>query len=119
MGREEERKKAKDWYKKKPSLQEKTRIYGQMKREVQAQVRDEAVVRSLEIFTSAAIVALHDKFGFGEMRLQRFIHEASEQMECIFADTIRAKEMVVLARELSNLPLDWREEWLEKGVRHE
>ena len=65
MGRAEERRKAKQFAKKGKSMQEKLEVYDRLKRDVSAHATDKAMAQSLEIFVSTAVVALHDKFGFG------------------------------------------------------
>lgn len=106
MGRAENRRRAKAMGSE--SLSVRSKAYQQMRQEIQDKATYIAAIDAIEMFFSASVVALHDKFDFGE--LQKFIAETMNQVYCISADKVKRAEMLELARELSGMQFDVRAE---------
>ena len=56
---------------------------------------------AIKLITSASMVVLHDDFGFGAKRLQRFQERVEEQCECISGGYCSIEDLNQLAEELA------------------
>lgn len=56
---------------------------------------------AIKLITSASMVVLHDNFGFGAKRLQRFQERVEEQCECISGGYCSIEDLKQLADELA------------------
>lgn len=59
----------------------------------------EATRRAFLMFLSIPVMILHDKFGFGKIRLGRFMHYALMWYEAIQNDEVRMMELVKIAED--------------------
>lgn len=59
----------------------------------------EATRRAFLMFLSIPVMILHDKFGFGKIRLGRFMHYALIWYEAIQNDEVRIMELVKIAED--------------------
>jgi hypothetical protein len=53
-----------------------------------------ATAEALKLVSYTITLELHDKFGFGAVRLNRLFDRTSNQMECIVAGTVDLNEIV-------------------------
>lgn len=56
---------------------------------------------AIKLITSASMVVLHDEFGFGPKRLQKFQSLVEEQCECISGGYCSIEDLKQLADELA------------------
>lgn len=58
---------------------------------------NEAMRKTFLMFMSIPVMVLHDKFGFGKVRLERFMHYAVMWFESVHNDETRLAELVKIA----------------------
>lgn len=61
-------------------------LYAEIKKGVEQyreELRAEAVDDALRVLSYVPLMVLRDKFGFGKVRLDRFLREFAEQVDCI------------------------------------
>lgn len=63
---------------------------------------------TLDTFTILGIAVLHDEFGFGEKRCQRFMDRMNLKADCIIGDLATWKDYIKLIKEELNLKLEIR-----------
>lgn len=71
-----------------------------MQRQIQAD-RQAFGNTAVKLVTSMALVVLHDTFGFGSTRLQRFQDAMESQAECITGEYCTLEELANLAEEMA------------------
>lgn len=69
----------------------------------------------VDTFTILVAYTLHEKFGFGEVRLDRFIREFNFQAECLADDYCSWEDQIAVLREECGLELSIRKN--DKDVR--
>lgn len=93
MNRAEQRRQAK-------SVQAKTKTYVLTKDQIDQMKKDavnEATRKAFLMFLSIPVMVLHDKFGFGKLRLGRFMDYALMWFESVQNDETRLVELVKIA----------------------
>lgn len=68
-------------------------------------VKQESVKKAVDAFAIASFMVLHDKFGFGEMRLKKFNSEISNLFECILEDYVTLEDMRTEIKESFNISI--------------
>lgn len=63
---------------------------------------------TLDTFTILGIAVLHDEFGFGEKRCQRFIDRMNLKADCIIEDLATWEDYINAIKEELNLKLEIR-----------
>lgn len=71
-----------------------------MKLEMRKEIIQDEVKIIEKIMYAAFIIALHDKEGFGKVRIDRTLHHAMEQLECVKAGYLTKEELAALAEEI-------------------
>lgn len=82
--------------------QEKTRTYVLTEDQIQQIKRDavsEATRKAFLMFLSIPVMVLHDKFGFGKMRLSQFMNYALVWYESVQDNETRLTEIVKIAED--------------------
>ena len=69
----------------------------------------------IDTFTILVAYTLHDKFGFGKTRLNRFIHDFNFQAECLDEDYCTWEDQIKILRQECGLDLSIRKN--DKDVR--
>lgn len=69
----------------------------------------------VDIFTILVAYTLHEKFGFGKTRLNRFIHDFNFQAECLDEDYCTWEDQIEILRQECGLDLSIRKN--DKDVR--
>ena len=69
----------------------------------------------VDTFTILVAYTLHEKFGFGKTRLNRFIHEFNFQAECLDEDYCTWEDQIEILRQECGLDLSIRKN--DKDVR--
>ena len=83
----------------------------------ETEVRLEAANRSLNLTTSAFLVALHDKYDFDKEKLEEVLHHAFTHMECAWQGYITYEELMVLCEEFGIPSKDLNYENVNKSAR--
>ena len=93
--------------------QEKTRTYvltddqiAQIKREA----AHEATQKAFTMFLSIPVMVLHDKFGFGKLRLSRFMDYVLIWFESVYGNETQLKELIKVAEQECGIQIIAREE---------
>lgn len=63
---------------------------------------------TLDTFTVLTVACLHDEFGFGEKRCQRFLDRMNEKAECIIGDFCTWQDYIEAIRQELGLELKIR-----------
>ena len=61
---------------------------------------DSIILESVANSLAVSICVLHDKFGFGKARLQRFMNEYNEIFDSILGEYLTFEDLIALAKEL-------------------
>lgn len=69
----------------------------------------------IDTFTILVAYTLHEKFGFGKTRLNRFIHDFNFQAECLDEDYFTWEDQIEILRQECGLDLSIRKN--DKDVR--
>ena len=69
----------------------------------------------VDTFTILVAYTLHEKFGFGKTRLNRFIHDFNFQAECLDEDYCTLEDQIAVLRQECGLELNIRKN--DKDVR--
>ena len=73
----------------------------------------------VDTFTILVAYTLHEKFGFGKTRLNRFIHDFNFQAECLDEDYCTWEDQIEILRQECGLDLSIRKNDKDVRVRHE
>ena len=71
-----------------------------------AEEREKTFDTLMRAVISASTIVLHDEFGFGVRRLNKFTDRMVEQFDCINFDTVTLQELEELANELQGVKKD-------------
>lgn len=69
------------------------------------QMKNEAVNDAFKMLLSIPVLVLHDKFGYGHTRLDRFIHYAMSWVKDIQNGVVSIQEVVALCEEETGLKI--------------
>lgn len=69
-----------------------------------SEVREQAVADAIATVMAIPIIVMHDDFGFGKVRLQRFLQRFKAHYDCL-GDTVSLVDLVELAEELAGVRL--------------
>lgn len=94
MNRAERRRSAKQAEKPKTYVLNEDQI-----RQIKMDAVNEATNKAFRMFLSIPVMVLHDKFGFGKMRLSRFMNYALIWYESVQNDETRLAELVKIAED--------------------
>lgn len=68
-------------------------------KEAIVETKKEAVQVATKRVIAAMTVALHDQFGFGKVRLERWMRKATQIFECIEAETVSCDDLIEWCKE--------------------
>lgn len=63
------------------------------------EIKNEAINKTIQAYTAAWVISLHDEFQFGHKRLQRILKKVENQFECITAETVTVEDLVNWCKE--------------------
>lgn len=63
------------------------------------EIRNETINKTIQAYTAAWVISLHDEFNFGHKRLQRVLNKVENQFECVTAETITIEDLVNWCKE--------------------
>lgn len=63
------------------------------------EIRNEAISKTVQAYTAAWVISLHDEFNFGHKRLQRILNKVENQFECVTAETVTVEDLVDWCKE--------------------
>ena len=84
-------------------------LYSEIKKgveEFREELRAEAVDDALRVLSYVPLMVLRDKFGFGKVRLDRFLREFAEQVDCIENDFVGFDDMIEAIKDETGLNVD-------------
>lgn len=84
-------------------------LYAEIKKGVKQyreELRAEAVDDALRVLSYVPLMVLRDKFGFGKVRLDRFLREFAEQVDCIENDFVGFDDMIEAIKDETGLNVD-------------
>lgn len=58
------------------------------------EIRNEAINKTIQAYTAAWVISLHDEFQFGHKRLQKILNKVENQFECVTAKTVTVEDLV-------------------------
>lgn len=61
---------------------------------VLVEVFDKAVREAIRVMTYVSAISLHDEFGFGAKRIQKYIDKVKNQLMCIDSGTVTAQDII-------------------------
>jgi hypothetical protein len=70
------------------------------------EIRDDVTDKALRVIAYVPLIVLHDKWGFGKKRLQDFIYEFAEQVECLKKEYVSFDDMIAAIKEETGLNVD-------------
>lgn len=82
----------------------KTKTYVLTEDQIQ-QMKNEAVAEAFKMLLSVPMLVLHDKFQFGHIRLDRFIHYAMSWVKDIQNGVVTIQQVVKLCEEETGLKI--------------
>lgn len=83
-------------------------LYAEIKKgveEYREQLRSEAVDDALRVLSYVPLMVLRDKFGFGKVRLDKFLREFAEQIDCIENDFVGFDDMIEVIKDETGLAI--------------
>ena len=63
------------------------------------EIRNETISKTVQAYTAAWVISLHDEFNFGHKRLQRVLSKVENQFECVTAETVTVEDLVNWCKE--------------------
>lgn len=63
------------------------------------EIRSEAINKTVQAYTVAWVISLHDEFNFGNKRLQRVLDKVQNQFECVTAETVTVEDLANWCKE--------------------
>lgn len=63
------------------------------------EIRNETISKTVQAYTAAWVISLHDEFNFGHKRLQRVLDKVQNQFECVTAETVTVEDLVNWCKE--------------------
>ncbi len=63
------------------------------------EIRNEAISKTVQAYTAAWVISLHDEFQFGHKRLQRILNKVENQFESVMAGTVTVEDLVNWCKE--------------------
>lgn len=79
-------------------------------------IKDEAVDEALVLLLAIPVLVLHDKFGFGALRLNRFMEYVNTWIKAIHQDENTLAEVVKAAQEDASFELVIKDKSQKKGM---
>ena len=70
------------------------------------EIRDDVTDKALRVIAYVPLIVLHDKWGFGKKRLQDFMYEFAEQVECLKKEYVSFDDMIAAIKEETGLNVD-------------
>lgn len=69
------------------------------------EIRDDVTDKALRVIAYVPLIVLHDKWGFGKKRLQDFMYEFAEQVECLKKGYVSLEDMINVIQEETGLDI--------------
>ena len=84
------------------------------------EIRDDVTDKALRVIAYVPLIVLHDKWGFGKKRLEKFLYEFAEQIDCLENKYVGFDDMIAAIKEETGLNVDdyikfWGDRnWIDK-----
>lgn len=81
-------------------------LYSEIKKgveEFRQELRTEAVDDALRVLAYVPLMVLRDKFGFGKVRLDKFLREFAELVDCVENDYVGFEDMIETIKDETGL----------------
>ncbi|MDU5071081.1 hypothetical protein [Finegoldia magna] len=69
------------------------------------EIRDDVADKALRVIAYVPLIVLRDKWGFGKKRLQDFMYEFAEQVECLKKEYVSLEDMINVIQEETGLDI--------------
>ncbi|KXA10221.1 hypothetical protein, partial [Finegoldia magna] len=70
------------------------------------EIRDDVTDKALRVIAYVPLIVLHDKWGFGKKRLEKFLYEFAEQIDCLENKYVGFDDMIAAIKEETGLNVD-------------
>lgn len=74
--------------------------------EYKDKIREEVTNQALRVIAYVPLIVLHDKWGFGKKRLEKFLYEFAEQIDCLENKYVGFDDMIATIKEETGLNVD-------------
>ncbi|EGS34218.1 hypothetical protein HMPREF9489_0602 [Finegoldia magna SY403409CC001050417] len=71
--------------------------------EYKDKIREEVTNQALRVIAYVPLLVLHDKWGFGKKRLEKFLFEFAEQIDCLEKDYVGFEDMISVIKDETDL----------------
>lgn len=69
-------------------------------------LKEEMGTQAIRVVIFVSLLILRDKWGFGKKRLQDFMYEFAEQVECLKKEYVSLEDMIAAIKEETGLNVD-------------
>ena len=70
------------------------------------EIRDDVTDKALRVIAYVPLIVLHDKWGFGKKRLEKFLYEFAEQIACLENKYVSFDDMIATIKDETGLNVD-------------
>ena len=84
-------------------------LYSEIKKgveEFREEIRDDVMDKALRVVAYVPLMVLRDKWGFGKKRLEKFLYEFAEQIDCLENKYVGFDDMIAAIKEETGLNVD-------------
>lgn len=67
------------------------------------EIRDDVTNKALRVIAYVPLIVLHDKWGFGKKRLEKFLYEFAEQIDCLENKYVEFDDMIEAIKDETGL----------------
>ncbi|MDU2383225.1 MAG: hypothetical protein E7D50_01005 [Finegoldia magna] len=67
------------------------------------EIRDNVTDKALKVIAYVPLIVLHDKWGFGKKRLEKFLYEFAEQIDCLENKYVEFDDMIEAIKDETGL----------------
>ena len=70
------------------------------------EIKDDVTDKALRVIAYVPLIVLRDKWGFGKKRLEKFLFEFAEQIDCLENQYVSFDDMIAAIKEETGLNVD-------------
>lgn len=67
------------------------------------EIKDDVTDKALRVIAYVPLIVLHDKWGFGKKRLEKFLYEFAEQIDCLENKYVGFDDMIEAIKDETGL----------------